>query len=418
LTANAPSAATRISLFAQSGLQTGIGMASLKDEVLAKLAAITAPDGRPLPTTGKLSEIVASDGKVFFSITVDAAQVRTWEHVRASAERAVRSIPGVQSAMVALTGERTGGGGAASAPPPRPAAAPGVARPAQAAAARPHGHGPQGHGPQPAGPAGIPGVGAIIAVASGKGGVGKSTVAINLALALRDLGLKVGVLDADIYGPSLPKLLAIKERPQTAGGTRLKPIVRHGMPVMSIGFLVEEETPMIWRGPMVMSALTQMLREVDWGNLDVLVVDMPPGTGDAQLTMAQQVPLKGAVIVSTPQDLALIDARRGIAMFRRVNVPVLGIVENMSTFICPHCGTRSDIFGHGGARHEAERLGVPFLGEVPLALEIREKSDAGSPVVASAPDGAHAQAFRTIAARVREGLQVESRPAPKIVIEA
>jgi ATP-binding protein involved in chromosome partitioning len=393
-------------------------MASLKDEVLAKLAAITAPDGRPLPTTGKLSEIIASDGKVFFSITVDAAQVRTWEHVRASAERAVRSIPGVQSAMVALTGERTGGGGAASAPPPRPAAAPGVARPAQAAAARPHGHGPQGHGPQPAGPAGIPGVGAIIAVASGKGGVGKSTVAINLALALRDLGLKVGVLDADIYGPSLPKLLAIKERPQTAGGTRLKPIVRHGMPVMSIGFLVEEETPMIWRGPMVMSALTQMLREVDWGNLDVLVVDMPPGTGDAQLTMAQQVPLKGAVIVSTPQDLALIDARRGIAMFRRVNVPVLGIVENMSTFICPHCGTRSDIFGHGGARHEAERLGVPFLGEVPLALEIREKSDAGSPVVSSAPDGAHAQAFRTIAARVREGLQVESRPVPKIVIEA
>ena len=299
-----------------------------------------------------------------------------------------------------------------------PAAAPGAARPAQAAAGRPHGHGPQGHGPQPAGPAGIPGVGAIIAVASGKGGVGKSTVAINLALALRDLGLKVGVLDADIYGPSLPKLLAIKERPQTAGGTRLKPIVRHGMPVMSIGFLVEEETPMIWRGPMVMSALTQMLREVDWGNLDVLVVDMPPGTGDAQLTMAQQVPLKGAVIVSTPQDLALIDARRGIAMFRRVNVPVLGIVENMSTFICPHCGTRSDIFGHGGARHEAERLGVPFLGEVPLALEIREKSDAGLPVVASAPDGPHAQAFRAIASRVREGLQVESRPAPKIVIEA
>ena len=390
-------------------------MASLKDEVLAKLAAVAAPDGRPLAATGKLSEIVAADGKVFFSITVDAAQVRTWEHVRASAERAVRSIPGVQSAMVALTGERTGGGGAASAPV-RPTAVPGAGRPAPAAAGRPHGH--PGHGPQPAGPAGIPGVGAIIAVASGKGGVGKSTVAINLALALRDLGLKVGVLDADIYGPSLPKLLAIKERPQTSGGTRLKPIVRHGMPVMSIGFLVEEETPMIWRGPMVMSALTQMLREVDWGNLDVMVVDMPPGTGDAQLTMAQQVPLKGTVIVSTPQDLALIDARRGIAMFRRVNVPVLGIVENMSTFVCPHCGMRSDIFGHGGAQHEAERLGVPFLGEVPLALAIREKSDAGMPVVVSEPEGPHAQAFRAIAARVREGLQVESRPAPKIVIEA
>jgi ATP-binding protein involved in chromosome partitioning len=382
-------------------------MASLKDQVLAKLAAVAAPDGRPLPATGKLSEIIAGDGKVFFSITVDAAEVRTWEHVRASAERAVRSIAGVQSVMVALTGERAAGGeGSVSAPP---------ARPAPAARGRPPG---APHGAQPAGPAGIPGVGAIIAVASGKGGVGKSTVAINLALALRDLGLKVGVLDADIYGPSLPKLLAIKERPQTAGGTRLKPIVRHGMPVMSIGFLVEEETPMIWRGPMVMSALTQMLREVDWGDLDVLVVDMPPGTGDAQLTMAQQVPLKGAVIVSTPQDLALIDARRGIAMFRRVNVPVLGIVENMSTFICPHCGTRSDIFGHGGARHEAERLGVPFLGEVPLALVIRETSDAGLPVVASEPDGSHAQAFRAIAARVREGLQVQGRPAPKIVIEA
>ena len=190
------------------------------------------------------------------------------------------------------------------------------------------------------------------------------------------------------------------------------------MPVMSIGFLVEEETPMIWRGPMVMSALTQMLREVDWGTLDVMVVDMPPGTGDAQLTMAQQVPLKGAVIVSTPQDLALADARRGIAMFRRVNVPVLGIVENMSSFICPHCGTQSDIFGHGGARREAERLEVPFLGEVPLALEIREKSDAGTPVVATDPEGAHARIFREIATRVRAGLEVESRPAPKIVIEA
>jgi ATP-binding protein involved in chromosome partitioning len=410
-------------------------MASLKDEVLSKLAAVAAPDGRPLPATGKLSEIVAGDGKVFFSITVDAAQVRTWEHVRASAERAVRSIPGVQSAMVALTGERTGGGGAASPPAAAPTV---VARSGSGAPGRSSGHGPQGRGPaghgpaghgsaghgsaghgqQPAGPAGIPGVSTIIAVASGKGGVGKSTVAINLALALRDLGLKVGVLDADIYGPSLPRLLAIKERPETSGGTRLKPIQRYGMPVMSIGFLVEEETPMIWRGPMVMSALTQMLREVEWGNLDVMVVDMPPGTGDAQLTMAQQVPLRGAVIVSTPQDLALIDARRGIAMFRRVNVPVLGIVENMSTFVCPHCGTRSDIFGHGGARHEAERLAVPFLGEVPLALDIREKSDAGLPVVASQPDGPHAQAFRAIAAAVREQLQMESRPAPRIVIEA
>jgi len=388
-------------------------MASLRDEILERLSRVSGPDGVPLPTTGKLSEIVANDGKVFFSITVDAGEVKAWESVRARAEAVVRALEGVQSVMIALTAERAGG----SAPPPAPA-------PARAPANSPghdpghaHGHA-AGAARGPGGPAGIPGVTAIIAVASGKGGVGKSTVAVNLALGLRDLGLKVGILDADIYGPSLPKLLAIREKPQTAGGTRLKPIVRHGMPVMSIGFLVEEETPMIWRGPMVMSALTQMLREVEWGSLDVMVVDMPPGTGDAQLTMAQQVPLKGAVIVSTPQDLALIDARRGIAMFRRVNVPVLGIIENMSTFICPHCGTQSDIFGHGGARHEAERLGVPFLGEVPLDIAIRQKSDAGEPVVASEPDGAHAQSFRAIAARVREGLMAESRPAPKIVIEA
>jgi ATP-binding protein involved in chromosome partitioning len=367
-------------------------MSALKDEVLAALAAVPSPDGTPLTATGKLSDILVTDGKVFFSLTVDAAHVQQWESVRERAQAAVRAVPGVESVMIALTAERAGGGaaggprGGATAPPRRPPPAAGV-RPGEGA---PHAHGPA-HGA-----AGIPGVAAIIAVASGKGGVGKSTVAINLALALHDLGLKVGVLDADIYGP----------------------IVRHGMPVMSIGFLVEEETPMIWRGPMVMSALTQMLREVEWGTLDVMVVDMPPGTGDAQLTMAQQVPLKGAVIVSTPQDLALIDARRGIAMFRRVNVPVLGIVENMSTFICPQCGARSDIFGHGGARAEAERLGVPFLGEVPLAIEIREKSDAGAPVVASAPAGVHARHFRDIAARVRDGLGVASRPAPKIVIEA
>src|SRR5678815_5434685 len=228
----------------------------------------------------------------------------------------------------------------------------------------------------------------------------RSTTAVNLALGLRDLGMKVGILDADIYGPSLPKLLAIREKPQTIGGTRLKPIERYGLTVMSIGFLIDEETPMIWRGPMVMSAITQMLREVGGGKRDVMVVDMPPGTGDAQLTMAQQVPLKGAVIVSTPQDLALIDARRGVAMFKRVNVPVLGVVENMSYFLCPSCGTRSDIFSHGGARHEAERLGVPFLGEVPLHMTIRVESDAGLPVVATAPNGEHARIYRDFATKV------------------
>jgi ATP-binding protein involved in chromosome partitioning len=381
-------------------------MAALKDDVLAALGKVPGPDGGPLPATGKLSDIVASDGKVFFSITVDAAAVKQWEGVRARAEAAARAVPGVNSVMVALTAERAGGASA-----PDGGAAP---RPAAGAAPRVTPRGAPG-GPSPAG---IPGVEAIIAVASGKGGVGKSTTAVNLALGLRDLGLKVGILDADIYGPSMPKLLAIREKPQMIGGNRLKPIERYGLQVMSIGFLIEEETPMIWRGPMVMSALTQMLREVEWGTLDVMVVDMPPGTGDAQLTMAQQVPLKGAVIVSTPQDLALIDTRRGIAMFRRVNVPVLGIVENMSTFICPKCGTRTDIFGHGGARAEAERLGVPFLGEVPLDIVIREKSDAGLPVVATAPDSPHAQSYRDIAAHVRDALQVASRPPPKIVIEA
>src|SRR5499433_1510835 len=382
-------------------------MAITKDAVLAGLSAVRSPDGTPLPKTGKLSDIIVSDGKVFFSITVDAAVVQAWEPVRKAAEAAVRAVPGVASAMVALTGERSGG--ARGSAPERPQAAPsphaGRGRPAAHAGER-----------QPA----VPGVGAIIAVASGKGGVGKSTTAVNLALGLRDLGMKVGMLDADIYGPSLPKLLAIKEKPELHGGNRLKPMDGYGLTVMSIGFLIDEETPMIWRGPMVMSAITQMLREVEWGKLDIMVVDMPPGTGDAQLTMAQQVPLKGAVIVSTPQDLALIDARRGVAMFKRVNVPVLGVIENMSYFLCPDCGTRSDIFGHGGARHEAERLGVPFLGEVPLHMAIRETSDAGLPVVATEPDGVHAKIYRDIAAKVREQLKGVSagRAAPKIVIEA
>src|SRR6516225_2091778 len=376
-------------------------MAVSKEQVLAALEGVRSPDGTPLPRSGMLSEVVAGDGKVFFSISVDAGAVKAWEGVRERAEQAVRALPGVQSALVALTAERKAG-----------AQSPRNAQGGSPAAARP--------GARQEAVQGVPGVEAIIAVASGKGGVGKSTLAVNLALGLSALGLKVGILDADIYGPSLPKLLAIKERPQTIGGTRLKPITRYGLTVMSIGFLIDQETPMIWRGPMVISALTQMLREVEWGTLDVMVVDMPPGTGDAQLTMAQQVPLRGAVIVSTPQDLALIDARRGVSMFKRVNVPVLGVVENMSYFLCPHCGTRSDIFGHGGARREAERLGVPFLGEVPLHMAIREKSDAGLPVVATEPDGPHAQIYRDIAAKVREQLKGVSagRAAPKIVIEA
>src|SRR5471030_686076 len=389
-------------------------MAVSKEQVLSALAKVAAPGGAALTDARVLSDIVVSDAKVFFSITVDAAAVKAWEPVRKTAEAAVRAIPGVQSVLVALTAERAAGSASRG---PQPAHVATQPRAAGKPAPHAHAHGP-GDGKERAG---IPGVDAIIAVASGKGGVGKSTTAVNLALGLRDLGLKVGMLDADIYGPSLPKLLAIKEKPETIDGKRLKPIDRYGLTVMSIGFLIDEKTPMIWRGPMVMSAITQMLREVEWGKLDIMVVDMPPGTGDAQLTMAQQVPLKGAVIVSTPQDLALIDARRGVAMFKRVNVPVLGIVENMSYFLCPKCGERTDIFAHGGARHEAERLGVPFLGEVPLHMIIREKSDAGLPVVATEPDGPHAKIYRDIAAKVRDEIRggaSSGRTAPKIVIEA
>ncbi|MBI5262136.1 MAG: Mrp/NBP35 family ATP-binding protein [Bradyrhizobium sp.] len=366
-------------------------MGVTQQQVLDSLSKIKSPRGVALTNANVLSAVVVNDGKVFFSINVDAAEARAWESVRAQAESAVRAIPGVTTALVALTAER------------KPGAAPsgraGGVKPE--AAHRP----PQGDTSPMSRQAEIPGVGAVIAVASGKGGVGKSTTALNLALGLRDLGLKVGLLDADIYGPSIPRLTGIHERPELNADRKMIPIKRFGLAVMSIGFLVEEEMAMIWRGPMVMSAITQMLRDVEWGTLDVLVVDMPPGTGDAQLTLAQNVPLKGAVIVSTPQDLSLIDARRGLAMFRKVDVPVLGIVENMSYFQCPHCGTRSDIFGHGGARLEAERLGVPFLGEIPLHMEIRSTSDAGNPVVESEPDGPHAAVYRAIATKVRDQLK-------------
>ena len=375
-------------------------MSVTREQVLDALAKVASPRGVALTETDALSAITASDGKVFFSINVDASEARSWESVRAQAEAAVRSIPGVTVAMVALTAERRPG---SATPPPVPQphrhAHGGGVQPV--AAHKP----PQGAQNPMSKQAEIPGIAAIIAVASGKGGVGKSTTALNLALGLRDQGLRVGLLDADIYGPSVPRLTGIHERPQLNADRKMIPINRFGLSIMSIGFLVEEDTAMIWRGPMVMSAITQMLRDVAWGTLDVLVVDMPPGTGDAQLTLAQNVPLKGAVIISTPQDLSLIDARRGLAMFKKVNVPVLGIVENMSYFQCPQCGTRSDIFGHGGARHEAEKLGVPFLGEIPLHMSIRATSDAGTPVVDSEPDGPHAAIYRDIGAKVREQLQ-------------
>ncbi len=262
-----------------------------------------------------------------------------------------------------------------------------------------------------------PDIKAIIAISSGKGGVGKSTTAVNLALACAADGLKVGLLDADIYGPSVPTLLGVHDKPELLPGNRLKPLQTNGLLIMSIGLLVPESGAMIWRGPMVMQAITQLLRDVDWGPLDVLIVDMPPGTGDAALTLAQIVPLAGAVVVSTPQDMALIDARRGLAMFRRVDVPILGVIENMSFFLCPKCGSRTDIFGHGGAEDDAARLQVPFLGQIPLDPYIRETSDAGTPIMVKHPQGAHADTFRQIARRMLLNASGARKPPPRIIIE-
>jgi ATP-binding protein involved in chromosome partitioning len=378
-------------------------VAIAREQVLQALATVKDTRGATLPASGRLSDIVVDQsGRVTFSIAIDPAESATMERVRQAAEAAVKALPDVTGVFIALTADRPAGQGQGQGPATAPHPTPG--RPATPPTARSQA---------------IPGVKKVIAVASGKGGVGKSTTACNLALGLQTLGLKVGILDADIYGPSMPKLLGIRGKPQVLTGRILQPMDGYGLKVMSIGFMVEEEAPMIWRGPMVMSAITQMLREVAWGELDVLVVDMPPGTGDAQLTMAQATPLAGAVIVSTPQDLALIDARRGVAMFKRVEVPILGIVENMATFICPHCGEGSDIFGHGGARREAERLDVPFLGEVPLTMAIRETSDAGRPVVAVDPDSAQARAYVDIARGVQMQLAggAGARAAPRIVIE-
>jgi ATP-binding protein involved in chromosome partitioning len=366
-------------------------MATLTPErILEELKRIAAPDGRGnIVSAGLVSDIVISGGEVTFALTASPQHLRAMEGLQAVVQKAVESIPGVSRALVVLTAERPPGA--------KPQA------PAQRGGA-------------------VAGIRHIIAVASGKGGVGKSTTAINLALGLKSLGLSVAVLDADIYGPSMPRLFGLKGKPLASDkeGKRMKPMERFGIEVASIGFLVDEDTPMIWRGPMVMSALNQLLREVEWSNTDIMVVDMPPGTGDAQLTLAQQTPLSGAVIVSTPQDLALIDARKGLNMFRKTSIPVLGIIENMSHFTCTVCGTRHDIFGHGGARAEAERLKVQFLGEIPLDLEVRLRSDQGEPVVASQPDSRHAAIYQDIARQV--WAMVDSgqltKPAPRISIES
>ena len=375
-----------------------------RDDVTAALSAVMDDEtGKDVVTAGILQGLVVREGHVGFSLEVDPAKGAAKEPLRKACEAAVRQVPGVLSVTAVLTAHR-GDAGA-----PRPA----------------HGHAHDDRKQQPRtaqqGPLRIPGVRAIVAVASGKGGVGKSTVAINLALALSKLGRRVGLLDADIYGPSIPRMMGISGKPDTRDGKKLLPMEKFGLKTMSIGYLVAEDTPMIWRGPMVQSALTQMMVDVEWGELDVLIVDMPPGTGDAQLTMAQRVPLTGAVVVSTPQEIALIDARKGYAMFEKTHVPVFGIVENMAYFISPGSGEKSYIFGEGGARRMAEKLGCDFLGEVPLHMTIRETSDRGEPVVATAPDSAEAKPFIDIAARVAahidRALADTARKAPVISVE-
>ncbi|MFN3232879.1 MAG: iron-sulfur cluster carrier protein ApbC [Alphaproteobacteria bacterium] len=347
------------------------------ESIQQTLAKIVDPDtGRDVMSDNRVQGIHVEDGRVRFALVVTREEGAAKESLRLACENAVVAMPGVEKVTAVLTAERS-----TSAPPPRQKPSPLDA--------------------EPKSPGGIDNVKSIIAVASGKGGVGKSTTAVNLALALKALGKKVGLLDTDIYGPSIPRLMGLSGKPETDGKV-LKPMENYGIKCMSIGFLVEEKTAMIWRGPMVVSAINQMLSEVKWGALDVLVLDLPPGTGDAQLTIAQKVPLTGAVIVSTPQDIALLDARRGIGMFDKVKVPTFGIVENMSYFVCPHCGEPSHIFGHGGAEAEAHAREVPFLGGVPLHMDIRATSDAGTPIVATDPASEHAQCYLEIASKVAE----------------
>jgi len=365
-----------------------------EQQVLEALSGVIDEEkNQDIVSLGMIGGLQVKQGHVAFAIQVDPERGPRLEPLRKKAEQTVHALPGVLTATVVLTAERK----AEAEPKPRS-----------------HNH---GHQDEPL----LPQVRAIVAVASGKGGVGKSTTAVNLALALAARGLKVGVLDADIYGPSIPRMLGIKGQPTSSDGHSINPMRNHGVECMSIGFLVEEEMPIIWRGPMVMSALEQMMKDVRWSPLDIMVVDMPPGTGDAQLTMAQRVPLIGAVIVSTPQDIALADARKGLNMFRKVNVPVLGIVENMSYFACPHCGERTDIFSHGGARAEAELLGVDCLGELPLDIVIRETSDGGNPIVVSDPASPHAKAYLEIAdkvwAKVEKELADRERVAPRILVQ-
>ena len=362
------------------------------DDVLAALKSVIDPaQNKDVVALGMIQGLAVKDGHISFALEVAAEDGRTKEPLRLACEKAALALKGARSVTAVLTAHRTTGHSHSHAP--RPAAG----------------------APERQGPAGVK---AVIAVASGKGGVGKSTVAVNLAVALNQLGRRAGLLDADIYGPSVPRMLGLKGKPTSKDGKILQPMQAWGLKAISIGSLIGDDQPMIWRGPMVMTALTQLIYDVEWAPLDVLVVDMPPGTGDAQLTLAQRVPLAGAVIVSTPQDVALIDARKGLAMFKKTHVPVFGIVENMSTFVCPNCGHESHIFGHGGARETAAELGTDFLGEIPLHIRVRETSDGGTPITALDSKSPQAKAFVELAVRVAAKLDAgDARKAPRIVME-
>lgn len=342
-----------------------------RDAVLAELKQIADPvTGKDIVTAGLVRALTVEDGAVRFVLEIDPARAETMEPVRAEAEARVKALEGIAQVSAMMTAHSH------KAPPPDL----GTAKKAE-----------------PQGPQAVPGVARIVAIASGKGGVGKSTVSANLACALAAEGRRVGLLDADVYGPSQPRMLGVSGRPASPDGKTILPMRNHGVTMMSMGLMTNDDQAVVWRGPMLMGALQQMMLQVQWGALDVLLIDLPPGTGDVQLTLTQKFAVDGAIIVSTPQDVALMDARKGIDMFNQMKTPILGMIENMSTHICSNCGHEEHVFGHGGVSAEAAKLNVPLLAEIPLHLDIRLAADGGAPIVVSKPDSAQAAAFRSVA---------------------
>lgn len=361
-------------------------MAITNEQILAALGTIGLPDGGDLVSRDMIRALQVQGDSVRFVIEApDASTAGRMEPIRQAAEMVVAKMAGVASTSVVLTAPTAGG--ATNQPPPADKTPPNltIGR----------------HPTAQAGPEGVPGVARIVAIGSGKGGVGKSTVSSNLAVALAKQGRRVGLLDADIYGPSQPRMMGVNKRPGSPDGKTIIPLQAHGVTMMSIGLMMDPAKAIVWRGPMLMGALQQMLTQVEWGELDVLLVDLPPGTGDVQLTLCQKTHLTGAIVVSTPQDVALIDARKAIDMFNTLKTPVLGLIENMSTYICPQCGHEAHLFGHGGVEAEAKLIGAPFLGSLPLDLDTRLAGDAGTPIAAG--DSAMAQAYATLATRLING---------------